>query len=392
MHKMQNPYSAIFNSHSKKISLLRIFWIVAVITFFLLLLPIVRSGFFDYFGRWLYILLFAYSLSGSLTPVMRRIALKLNIVDHPEERKVHKSSTPLLGGVALIIAFVAALIANMILDKSSIALLACAVFVAVVSLIDDLKGLSAGLKLLTQIIAVIVLIQYGIILHLFPGSTYWGYGLNFILTILWVVGITNSLNFFDGMDGLAAGISAIIAFFMGIVAFQTHQPFLGWIAVAMVGSCLGFLPYNFQPRKPALIFLGDTGSIFLGFTLAALAIKGNWSSNNPIVSFAAPVLIFWVLIFDMLYITIERIITGKVNSFKDWIEYVGKDHMHHRFYMLLGDKRKAVLFIYFLCATLCISAVALRNARPIDGILLISQAFLITVAISILEYSGRQRQ
>jgi UDP-GlcNAc:undecaprenyl-phosphate GlcNAc-1-phosphate transferase len=322
---------------------------------------------------------------------MRTIALKLNIVDLPEERKIHESSTPLLGGVAIIIAFISALAANMILDRSSIALLACAVFVAVVSLIDDWKGLSARLKLLIQIIAVVVLIHYGIIMHLFPGETFWGYGLNFILTVLWIVGITNSLNFFDGMDGLAAGISAIMAFFMGIVAFQTNQPFMGWIAVAMVGSCLGFLPYNFQFKRPASIFLGDTGSIFLGFTLAALAVKGDWSLHNPIVSFAAPVLIFWILIFDMTYITVERILTGKVKSFKDWIEYVGKDHLHHRLYTLLGDRRKAVLFIYFLCATLGISAIALRNARPIDGVLLIGQAFLITVAISILEYSGRQR-
>ncbi len=388
---MQKSRFAIINSDAKKISPLRIFWLCAIIIFLLLFLPIIRVRFFEYLGRWLYILLFAVSLSASLTPLMRTIALKLNIVDLPAERKVHESSTPLLGGVAIIIAFIAALGANMILDGPSIALLACAVFVAVVSLIDDWRGLSARLKLLAQIIAVLVLVQYGIILSLFPANTYWGYALNFLLTTIWIVGITNSLNFFDGMDGLAAGIGAIMAFFMGIVAFQTYQPFMGWIAVAMVGSCLGFLPYNFHFKRPASIFLGDTGSIFLGFTLAALAIKGNWSLHNPIVSFAAPVLIFWILIFDMTYITVERILTGKVKSFKDWIEYVGKDHLHHRLYALLGDKRKAVLFIYFLCAILGISAIALRDARPLDGILLISQAFLITVAISILEYSGRHR-
>ncbi len=388
---MQKSRFAIFNSDAKKVSPLRIFWLCSIIIFLLLFLPIIRDRFFEYLGRWFYVLLFAVSFSASLTPFMRTIALKLNIVDQPEERKVHESSTPLLGGVAIIIAFIAALSANMILDRPSIALLACAVFVAVVSLIDDWKGLSARLKLLVQIIAVFILIYHGIILHLFPANTSWGYALNFVLTVFWIVGITNSLNFFDGMDGLAAGISAIMAFFMGIVAFQTNQPFMGWIAVAMVGSCLGFLPYNFHFKRPASIFLGDTGSIFLGFTLAALAVKGNWSLHNPIVSFAAPVLIFWILIFDMTYITVERILTGKVKSFKDWIEYVGKDHLHHRLYTLLGDKRKAVLFIYFLCATLGISAIALRNARPIDGVLLISQAFLITVAISILEYSGRQR-
>jgi UDP-GlcNAc:undecaprenyl-phosphate GlcNAc-1-phosphate transferase len=159
-----------------------------------------------------------------------------------------------------------------------------------------------------------------------------------------------------------------------------------------MGSCLGFLPYNFRWDKPAAIFLGDTGSIFIGFILSSLAIFGDWADNNPIVSFSAPVLIFWVLIFDMTYITIERILTGKVKNIKQWIDYVGKDHLHHRAYSLLGDKRKAVLYIYLLAATLGISAIALRNARPVDGILLVFQAFLITVVVSIVDYSGRHRK
>ncbi len=198
------------------------------------------------------------------------------------------------------------------------------------------------------------------------------------------------MNFIDGLDGLATGVAAIAAMFMGIIAFQTDQPFMGWIAVAMMGSCIGFLPYNLGFRKPASIFLGDTGSTFIGFVLAALAVKGDWADNSRIVSFSAPVLIFWIFIYDMAYITIERIITGKVKSVKEWIDYVGTDHIHHRLFALLGDKRKAVLFIYILCITLGISAIALRYARPIDGILLVFQAFLITVLISIIEYAGRR--
>jgi UDP-GlcNAc:undecaprenyl-phosphate GlcNAc-1-phosphate transferase len=144
-------------------------------------------------------------------------------------------------------------------------------------------------------------------------------------------------------------------------------------------------------KREAGIFLGDTGSTFIGFVLAAIAVKGEWAvTNNEIVSFSAPVLIFWILIFDMTYITVERIMTGKVRSFREWIDYVGKDHLHHRLYELLKDKRKVVLFIYFLCVTLGISAIALRNARTIDSILLVGQAFLITVIISIIEYSGRR--
>jgi len=197
------------------------------------------------------------------------------------------------------------------------------------------------------------------------------------------------MNFRDGMDGLATGLGAIIAMFMGIVAYQTDQPLMGWIAVAMMGSCLGFLPFNLGLKNPAFIYLGDTGSTFIGFVLAALAIKGDWAENSRIVSFATPVLLFWVLIFDMTYITVERSVTGKIKSVREWIDYVGTDHIHHRMYALLGDRRKTVFFIYFLCATLGISAIALRYARPIDGVVLVIQAFLITIIVSVLEYSGR---
>jgi len=355
-----------------------------------LVLPWSRFYFTDLGIRWLYILLFSFSLSAILTPVMRLVALKLKIVDVPGGRKIHEKSTPLLGGVAIVVAFIAAILANMVLEREVVLLLWGGAVVALVGLADDWRGVSARLKLFVQILVVLILIHSGIVLNLFP-NTMWGYWLNVLFTILWIIGITNAMNFIDGMDGLAAGIGAIIAMFMGIVAFQTDQPFMAWLAIAMMGSCLGFLPFNFGLKRPASIYLGDTGSTFIGFMLAALAIKGNWADNSRIVSFSAPVLIFWILIYDMAYITIERIVTGKVKSLKQWIDYVGTDHIHHRLYSLLGDKRKAVLFIYFLCATLGISAITLRYARPIDGVLLVVQAFLITIIVSIAEYSGRNR-
>jgi len=363
----------------------------ALTIFFSLLLPEIRHHFFENLGRWLYIFLFALSLSYIVTPLMRRLAEKLEILDIPAARKIHDRATPLLGGLGIIIAFSTALLANMVLEREIVIMLYTGGAIAVVSLIDDWKGLRARVKLTMQILAVGFLVWHGIVLNLFPAGSWWGHTLNIILTFLWIIGITNSMNFIDGMDGLATGIGAIISLFLAIVAFQTNQHILGWIALAMLGSCLGFLPYNFRPKSPAVIFLGDTGSIFLGFVLSSLAIIGDWADNNPIVSFSAPLLIFWVLIFDMTYITVERIMTGKVKTVKQWLEYVGKDHLHHRTYALLGDRRKAVLFIYLLSITLGLSAVTLRYARPVDGILLVIQAFLITVIVSILDYSGRKR-
>jgi len=377
--------------NSRKASFQRIFWVSALIVFVILLIPLVRHIFFEQFGRWLYILLFAFSTAAVLTPLMTAIATKTGIVDIPGGRKIHSEVTPLLGGVAIIISFISALLANMILDTRIIALIAGGTVVAVVGLIDDWKNIRAGYKLFIQILVVILLVRCGIILDLFPIHTTWGYLLNAALSIIWIVGLTNAMNFIDGMDGLATGVSAIISLFLGLVAFQTNQPFMGWIAIAMMGSCLGFLPFNFSMNKRASIFLGDAGSTFVGFVLSSLAIKAAWADNNPIVSFATPILIFWVLIYDMAYISIERIISGKVKSFQDWIDYVGTDHIHHRLLAVFGDRRKVVFFIFFLCATLGISAITLRNARLIDGILTVLQAFLITVIVSILEYSGRKR-
>lgn len=321
---------------------------------------------------------------------MRLIAMKFTVLDSPEGRKIHERTTPLLGGVAIIIAFSASLMANMLLEKGLLVLLCGGIIVAFIGLLDDLRGIRASVKLLIQILVVLTLIYNGIILDLFPPRTTWGFWVNVVFTIIWIVGITNAMNFIDGMDGLATGLSAIIATFIGIVAFQTNQPFMGWIAIAILGSCLGFFPFNFRFKKPAVIFLGDTGSTFLGFILAGLAVMGYWSESR-IVSFANPVLIFWVLIFDMIYITVERIATGKVRTVKEWIDYVGTDHLHHRLFSLLGDKWKAVLSIFLFSATLGLSSIALRNARMIDSILLVGQAFFIAIIFSIIEYAGRRK-
>jgi UDP-GlcNAc:undecaprenyl-phosphate GlcNAc-1-phosphate transferase len=321
---------------------------------------------------------------------MRLLALRFKILDHPQGRKIHKNSTPLLGGAAIVIAFTASFIANGVLDRAIAVLLAGGIVVAFVGFLDDWKGVPATIKLLIQLFVVLALISHGIILDLFPIRTLWGFWLNLVFTVIWIVGITNAMNFFDGMDGLAAGLGAIMATFIGIVAFQTNQPFMGWIAIALLGSCLGFFPFNFRYKSPALIFLGDAGSTFLGFMLAGLAIQGYWSDNGRIISFANPVLIFWVLIFDMIYITVERLLNGKVKTVKEWIDYVGTDHLHHRLYLLLGYKWKAVITIFLFSMILGLSSIALRNARLIDSVLLVIQASLISIMFSVLEYVGRR--
>jgi len=364
------------------------FLFVVFVTLILLFPPTKR--FFSSLGqRWFYITALSFTVSFCLTPLFRYLAIKWGLLDSPDARKIHKKATPLLGGAAIFVAFGIGILINGVYSTELFAILAASSIVFVTGLIDDFKEVPASIKLFVQVVSTVLVMSFGIVLRVFPtGLGPFSQVLNIALTVLWVVGITNAMNFFDGMDGLATGLGAILSFFLGIVAFQTAQPFLGWIAVAMMGSCLGFLPYNFRSKRSASIFLGDGGSTFIGFLLACLAVYGDWSESNPIVALASPVLIFWVLIFDMAHITVDRIVTGKVLSFKEWIEYVGKDHLHHRLSSVLGGPKKAVLFIYFLSLALGISAVVLRNARTIDAILLLLQALLIVLLVTILERHG----
>jgi UDP-GlcNAc:undecaprenyl-phosphate GlcNAc-1-phosphate transferase len=367
----------------------RLFWkpchFLATLFFLLLAAPPVREWWFRGGGRWLYIFLFSFCLSYLLTPLFRYIAKEYGIMDYPDKRKTHAKPTPLLGGTAIFLAFLSAILVNFIIDQRVAVILLGATLLMAIGIWDDFREVSAGKKLLAQILAAMLLIKFEIVIKFFPMAATWGSIGNILLTLLWIIGITNAFNFFDGMDGLAAGLGAIIASFLGIIAFQTYQPFLGWLSAAIVGSCLGFLPYNFRLRKPAAIFLGDSGSIFLGFLLAALAVMGEWADNDPFVSLTNPLLVFGVLIFDMFYITISRIYAKQVVNFGQWISYVGKDHLHHRLYAVLRNNKWTAIFIFFLSGALGISALGLRKAHTIDAILLISQAIIMLILMTVLE-------
>ena len=351
-----------------------------------LLLPGVRTTWHTVYGaRWAYILVVSCLISFGLTPILIRLARFLEVLDLPATRKLHAEPTPLLGGLAIYTAFGVSILANSILDNQVVAIMLGASLLVVVGILDDARSVPAGVKLLAQLIAVAVVINSGVVLTLFPQSAV-SSAANAALTMVWLLGITNAMNFFDGMDGLATGLSIITAGFLGFFAALTFQPFMGWLAAAVVGGCLGFLPFNLRPKRPAAIFLGDAGSTFLGFVLAALAVKGEWAENH-IIDVAAPVLIFWIFIFDMTHITIDRIATRKVRSFREWIAYVGKDHLHHRLEALLGSRRQTVFLIFFLSISMGLAAMALRNARTLEAVLLILQAAIIVVIVSILEHA-----
>jgi UDP-GlcNAc:undecaprenyl-phosphate/decaprenyl-phosphate GlcNAc-1-phosphate transferase len=355
-----------------------------------LAVPTIRELFVFEGLRWLYILLFAFLGVGALTPLMVHLSHQWGLVDQPSERKIHVHPTPRLGGVAVYLGFLGSVLLNSILPDWMIATLAAGSLLLIVGVIDDVWELPASSKLVAQLVAAGIVVATGKVLTLFPSGPI-GDVANVLLTVLWIVGITNAFNFFDGMDGLATGLAILIAGFMAAVAFETNQPGLGWLAIAIIGAGVGFLPYNFRGHKPAVIFLGDGGATFLGFTLACLAVKGNWADHSPVVSFSNPLLIFGVLIYDMIHITVERVATGKVRSIKEWLDYVGKDHLHHRLERALGSRQASVAMICLMTICLGLAALALRDAGTTEAVLLLVQACLIVAMITILEWSGRQK-
>ncbi|MGH7216020.1 MAG: glycosyltransferase family 4 protein [Nitrospiraceae bacterium] len=356
-----------------------------------LAVPTVRELFVFEGLRWLYILLFAFLGAGAMTPLMVHLSHQWGLVDHPSDRKIHVYPTPRLGGVAVYLGFLGSVLLNSILPEWMIATLVAGSLLLIVGVVDDVWELPASSKLVAQLVAAGIVIATGKVLTLFPSGPV-GDVANVLLTLVWIVGITNAFNFFDGMDGLATGLAILIAGFMGVVAFETNQPGLGWLAIAIIGAGAGFLPYNFRGRKPAVVFLGDGGATFLGFTLACLAVRGNWADSSPIVSFSNPLLIFGVLIYDMIHITVERVATGKVRSMKEWIDYVGKDHLHHRLERALGSRQASVTMIFLMTICLGLAALALRHAGTAEALLLLVQACLIVAMITILEWSGRRKQ
>ncbi|MBT8407160.1 MAG: undecaprenyl/decaprenyl-phosphate alpha-N-acetylglucosaminyl 1-phosphate transferase, partial [Deltaproteobacteria bacterium] len=220
------------------------------------------------------------------------------LVDNPSGHKIHREPTPLMGGAAVFLGFFLPLLINGIFNLEFGAILFAAMILFGIGLLDDTLNLRAHYKLIVQIILATGLTFVGVRIVLVPETILLGSTVNRLLSVIWIVGITNAMNFFDGMDGLAAGLGAIISFFLALVALQMDDPFVGWTALAMMGACLGFLPYNFRPGKRALIFLGDAGSTTIGFVLASLSIYSDWADLNPVVSIFSPLLIFWILIFD----------------------------------------------------------------------------------------------
>lgn len=348
-----------------------------------LLIPGVKQGFESHHLSFLYILVFSYIIANAATPLVKAIASYCHVTDKPGGRKIHLNATPLMGGAAVYAAFAVAILYNDVysLELKGVAIGATIVFI--MGLVDDVKSLPAKLKLLVQIGATMVMIQFGVVADFLP-NTWWGKLGETVVTLIWIIGITNALNFFDGMDGLAAGLTAVCSLFICILAVQYGQKYVLYLSLALLGSSLGFLPHNLRYKKPASIFLGDGGSAFMGYMLASLTIMGGWGANDPVKAYTLPVLVLGILIFDMSYTTVTRFKNRQVAGFTEYLSFTGKDHLHHRLEQLGFTRRQTVFFIYFIAASLGLCSLVLRNGSTLDALLLLLQATLICIAIVIL--------
>ncbi|MFH1201743.1 MAG: MraY family glycosyltransferase [Candidatus Omnitrophota bacterium] len=337
------------------------------------------------------IFLFSFLVSYLATPLFIRVAGWFNFLDYPtKERSIHKRPMPILGGLVISIAFFLSVIL-LIKDRDfrlpAKGLLLGSLIILITGLIDDKKGLSATLRLLIQLLASILVIKFGIVLTFLPNN-WLGLSGEWILTIIWIIGITNALNCLDGLDGLATGLAVITSICFFVVCYLTSQLQLAAICLALAGGCLGLLRYNFHPAK---IFLGNSGSTFLGFILACIAIMGNWAQDN-VVAITVPILILGVPIFDMTFTTIARVYTKKIKNIIEWFEYAALDHFHHRLVELGLHFRGAVLFIYSISLILGLSAVVLWQDPGFDAIMLLIQAGLVFAVISVLMVIGKRRK
>ena len=355
-----------------------------------LLVPPTRHWFFDAGLRWPYIVAVAFTVSLLIVPIVRRYAIWRGVLDEPAARKVHVVATPLLGGAAVYLAFAITVLANFHFSMTLKGVALGASVVVALGILDDVADLPAWVKLLGQAAGAALAMLYGVVLSVVPS---WWLGadvLNIALTLLWFLTVTNAVQFLDGMDGLAAGLGVIAGLFFSISALQTNQRYLMFLAGALVGACLGFLPYNFRSGG-ARIFLGDSGASFIGFTLAGLAVMGEWAENDPLIALFTPTLILGVPLFDIAFVGVARVVTGKVASLHEWLAYTGKDHVHHRFEALGLTRPQSVLLIYFISATLGLSAMLLENASPREAILVLLQAACVLAIVAILETVARGR-
>ncbi len=294
----------------------------------------------------------ALAISAVLTPAVRMLALRGGRVVNPRTDRWHKQPTPVLGGIAMYASFVCVGVATFGFSSDILPLLICSTLIFLLGLTDDLRSLSPQVKFTGQIAVAALLIGMDTVIQIIPWPV-----VAYPLTFLWIVGLTNAFNLIDNMDGLSAGIAAISSFALFVFSLPLGQDSVAMLSIVLSGACIGFLFYNFNPAR---IFMGDCGSMFLGFTLAALSITGTWKhASSLFVTLLLPVLLLGIPIFDTAFVTFTRKLRGQP------ISQGGRDHISHRLVALGFSERKAVLILYAVSAIIALVTLFFSEINPL---------------------------
>ncbi len=335
----------------------------------------------------------AFVLSAFAMPAAIRALRRYNILDRVSTDKIHTQPTPRGGGIVIFIAFAIAVLLPDYRNNPMKGVMIGSLICLVVGALDDLRGgVPAMIKLAALTWATLIMSLFGVQLNLF------GYfPLDLFLTWLWIVGVTSAFNGIDNMDGLAGGIAVIVSGMYLAIALDAHyaagtETSLSWfglMAAGLIGANLGFLLYNFKPAK---IFMGDSGSFFLGFVLAALGVMGEWADSR-VVACTIPVLILGVPVFDFTYILIARMLKGETKTLRQVIEHCATDHLSHRLVWLGFTQKRAVLFIYLMAFALGLTGLMLRNSsHGFDSALGLAQGAAVVALIAVLMITAGTRQ
>lgn len=297
----------------------------------------------------------AFGVSLASTPFVKVLAYKIGAIDVPKDaRRVHDHPIPRLGGLAIFYGFLISILCFATVDTQLKGIIIGCLIIVAVGIVDDVKQLGAKVKFALQIVTAVIVVLHGVTIKYISVPSFIVEGgilnLGFMsipITIVWIVGVTNAVNLIDGLDGLAVGVSSIATFSLFFIAILTSEIQIAVVTAALAGACLGFLPYNFNPAK---IFMGDTGSTFLGFMLSVICIQGLFK-GYVIISFIVPFLILGLPIFDTGFAIVRRIWNKKPIMAPD------RGHLHHRLMDMGFSQKQTVAILYVIASILAMSAV-----------------------------------
>jgi len=330
-------------------------------------------------NQFLLIFLTAFILALIFTPLAIKIAPKIGAVDIPKDnRRMHTKAMPRFGGMAIYIGTIGSMLIFLPIDTKLMGVIAGGTLIFIVGIIDDLRGMPAKLKLICQILCAFILFQFSVSISFISnpfgnGYYYFPWIVSLLVTIIWIVGITNTINLIDGLDGLAAGVALIASISIGYTAFIHGRFDVSMAMLAIAGGAMGFLPYNFSPAK---IFMGDGGSLFLGFMLAALSVISPMKSATMVAT-VVPMLVLALPIFDTAFAILRRLINKRP------IMEADKGHLHHRIMAVGLGQRRTVLTLYGISGVMGVAAILISRDLVIEpALLVIIAATLIYVFIT----------